>query len=69
MVEKVDVVHLSMMSAVGREVGGRYGIEVVPTSLLFDAQGKLIRRVNGVPNKDDLIAQIRGQDEKNVATG
>jgi thioredoxin-related protein len=69
MVGTVDVVHLSMMSAVGREVGGRYSVEVVPTSLLFDKQGKLIKRVNGVPNKQDLVAQIQRREEKNRAAG
>ena len=69
MVGTVDVVHLSMMSAVGREVGGRYSVEVVSTSLLFDKQGKLIKRVNGVPNKQDLVAQIQGREEKNRAAG
>ena len=54
----VDVVHLSLLSAAGREVGGRYGVKVVPTSLLFNSQGELIQRVNGVPKKDDLIGTI-----------
>jgi len=54
----VDVVHLNLVSAIGREVGGRYGVNVVPTSLLFNAQGELVTRVNGVPRKDELIAQI-----------
>jgi hypothetical protein len=60
MLGTVDVIHLNLVSAVGREVGGRYGVEVVPASLLFDDQGKLIKRVNGVPKKNDLIAQIQG---------
>jgi len=54
----VDVIHLNLMSAAGREVGGRYGVKVVPTSLLFNSQGELIKRVNGVPRKDDLLDQI-----------
>jgi len=54
----VDVVYLNLVSAIGREVGGRYGVNVVPTSLLFNAQGELVTRVNGVPRKDELIAQI-----------
>ena len=54
----VDVVHLNLVSAIGREVGGRYGVNVVPTSLLFNAQGELVTHVNGVPRKDELIAQI-----------
>ena len=54
----VDVIHLNLMSAAGREVGGRYGVKVVPTSLLFNSQGELVKRVNGVPRKDDLLDQI-----------
>ena len=56
---RVDVVHLSLMSAAGRDIGGRYGVRVVPTSLLFNSQGDLVTRVNGVPKKDDLIALIQ----------
>ena len=62
----VDVVHLNLLSAAGREVGGRYGIKLVPTTLLFDNQGELIQRVNGVPKKEDLFGQIRGWEEKKI---
>ena len=54
----VDVVHLNLLSAAGREVSGRYSVKVVPTSLLFNSQGELIKRVNGVPRKGDLLDQI-----------
>jgi len=64
----VDVVHLNMLSAAGREVGGRYGVKVVPTSLLFNNQGELVKRVNGVPAKGDLMAQIRGREERKAAS-
>ncbi len=59
MAGKVDVVHLNLVSAVGREIGGQYGVKVVPTTLLFNRDGELLTRVNGVPKKDELIAQIR----------
>ena len=62
----VDVVHLNMLSAAGREVGGRYGVRIVPTSLLFNNQGELIQRVNGVPKKEDLLGQIHGQEERKM---
>lgn len=56
---RVDVVHLNLLSAAGREVGGRYGVKVAPTSLLFDSEGELLARVNGVPKKDKLIDQVQ----------
>jgi thioredoxin-related protein len=56
---KVDVVHLSLVSRAGREVGSRYGIRIVPTSLLFDSTGELLTRVDGVPKKEQLSAKIR----------
>ena len=59
MAGKIDVVHLNLASEVGQEVGGRYGVDVVPTSLLFNSNGKLIKRVNGVPKKNELISQIQ----------
>jgi thioredoxin-related protein len=66
MVGTVDVVHLNMLSAAGKEVGGQYDVKVVPTSLLFNTQGELIQRVNGVPNKEDLLGQIRGREEREM---
>lgn len=63
MVGKVDVVHLSMLSAVGHDVGGRYGVKAVPTTLLFNGEGELVARVNGVPKKDTLIRQIQERTE------
>ena len=59
----VDVVRLNLLSAAGREVGGRYSVQIVPTSLLFNSQGELIKRVNGVPRKDDLLGHVRGREE------
>jgi len=59
----VDVVHLNLLSAAGREVSGRYGVKIVPASLLFNSQGELIKRVNGVPRKDDLLGHVRGREE------
>ena len=63
MAGKVDVVHLNLVSAVGREVGRQYGVKIVPTTLLFDEQGDLVARVNGVPKKDELFGRIRGREE------
>lgn len=59
MAGKVDVVHLNLASAVGREVGGRYGIKMVPTSLLFDNDGRLVRRIDGLPRKEELVQAVR----------
>jgi len=59
MAGRVDVVHLSLLSDVGREVGGRYGVSVVPTTLLFDGDGQLIYRVNGLPRKEELVQAVR----------
>ncbi len=59
MVGEVDVVHLNVTSRIGREVGGRYGVKVVPASLLFNREGELLTRVNGVPKKEALLAQIQ----------
>ena len=61
MAGRVDVVHLNLVSAVGREVGNRYGVKIVPTTLLFNGEGELVARVNGMPKKARLIAQIQEQ--------
>jgi hypothetical protein len=59
MAGKLDVVHLNLLSEAGREIGGRYGVKIVPATLLFNSRGELIRRVNGVPDKENLISQMK----------
>lgn len=56
--DSVEVVHLNLLSAVGREAARRYGIKIVPATLVFDRQGQLVERQMGIPNAERLVNKI-----------
>jgi thioredoxin-related protein len=39
---QAQVLRLSIMSGVGRELAARYGVRGVPTFLLFDGSGQIV---------------------------
>jgi thioredoxin-related protein len=51
---QADVVRLSVLSELGRDVAMQYGVRAVPTFLIFDAQGTLIGRQVGFPNREQI---------------
>jgi len=42
-----------------RELGAKYGISLIPTQVLLDAQGQEVARHVGFVAKDDLVAEIK----------
>jgi thioredoxin-related protein len=57
---KARVVRLSAFDGVGQEVARRYDVRGVPTFLIFDAQGNLIGRDAGMPDRDKIKALVTG---------
>jgi thioredoxin-related protein len=58
------VVRLSILSEVGREVAARYGVQSVPTFLIFDGEGALVGREVGFPNRariESLVSEAGSQ--------
>jgi thioredoxin-related protein len=55
---QAQVVRLSVLSKLGREVAQRYDVRGVPTFLIFDDQGELIERQVGFPNRDGIRALV-----------
>jgi len=54
---RADVLRLDLLSGVGRQAAGAYGVKAVPTTLVFDGAGQVVyRQVGGVDAK-----AIRGQ--------
>ena len=51
---RADVVRLSILTDLGREVATRYGVRAVPTFLIFDSQGALIGRQVGFPKRKEI---------------
>ena len=59
-----EVIHLNMLVGVGREAAGRYGVRVVPATLLLNNQGQLLDRHKGRPDAEMLIDKMRlAQDQ------
>ena len=54
------VVRLSALSQMGQEMARRYGVQGVPTFLIFDGQGNLIGRQVGFPNRGEIKALVAG---------
>ena len=57
---KAKVVRLNMLSQVGKEVAGQFGVQSIPTTLVLDATRKEIYRHSGVPNRREVVAQVTG---------
>jgi len=52
------VERLSVFSDAGRDVAAQFGVSAVPTFLIFDAQGTLIGRQAGFPDRDAIKALV-----------
>lgn len=55
---RAAVERLSILSELGRDVAGRYGVRSVPTFLVFDGKGTLIGRQVGFPNRREIEALL-----------
>jgi thioredoxin-related protein len=56
---QADVIHLNLMSKVGRQAADKFGVRIVPVTLLFDGQGNIIGRQAGMPDAQRLMEQIQ----------
>lgn len=56
--EEGQVLRLSAMSSVGRELAARYGVRGVPTFLLFDGSGEMVHYQVGRLDADLVRAEI-----------
>ena len=54
------MVRLSAFDGVGQEVARRYDVRGVPTFLIFDAQGNLIGRDAGMPDRNKIKTLVTG---------
>lgn len=61
---QATVLRIDLLSGVGREAARAYGVRMVPTTLLFDGEGRVVLRETGLPDAErfrvrvaELIAQ------------
>ena len=57
---RAKVVRLNMISKVGQEVAGAYGVETVPATIVFDGAGGEVYRHQGIPNRKRIVEACRG---------
>jgi hypothetical protein len=57
---QAQLVRLSILSEIGREVAQQYGVRSVPTFLIFDGEGTLVGREVGLPNRGRIESLISG---------
>jgi len=55
---RATVLQLDILSGVGKEAAGIYGVKVVPTILLFDGNGELVLRQSGKVNAGPIRDQV-----------
>ena len=61
---QAQVLRLSAMSGVGRQLAARYGVRGVPTFFLFDGDGELVSYQVGRLDTDLVKAEIEAIMEK-----
>jgi thioredoxin-related protein len=54
------VIRLSVTNKVGNQMAQRYGVRGVPTIVVLDGEGEVITVSVGVPDRADLVAQVKG---------
>lgn len=52
------VVRIDLLSASGRELARRYGVELTPTFLFFDRHGTLVETTRRI-DRDAALARLR----------
>ncbi len=56
--DRLEIIRLDLLSAIGRQAAREYGVHMVPATLLFDGRGELIDRQIGKPQADKVIEVV-----------
>lgn len=52
--------HIDVGTDIGAVVARRYGVSFTPTFIVFDAQGQIVHRKSGFPDRDAIRAAVSG---------
>ncbi len=55
---QATVLRLDLLSGVGREAARTYEVRIVPTTLLFDGEGRIVLRETGLPDAERFRARV-----------
>jgi hypothetical protein len=64
--ELVEVIHLNLLVGAGREAASRYGIRMVPATVLLDNQGQLLDQQPGRPDTSRLLGRMNLLEERSI---
>lgn len=54
---KVEVIRLNMLTQLGREIGTRYKVGAVPTTVIVDRKGDVSYQQAGIPNRVTIVQE------------
>lgn len=55
---QATVLRIDLLSKVGREAARTYDVKIVPTTLLFDGEGRVVLRETGLPDAERFRARV-----------
>jgi cytochrome c-type biogenesis protein len=55
---QIEVLRLSIMDDVGRQLAARYGVQGVPTFILLNGEGEVILKQAGQPDRASILAAV-----------
>mgnify|MGYP005855608331 CR=1 FL=1 len=55
---QATVLRIDLLSGVGREAARAYGVRMVPTTLLFDGEGRVVLRETGLPDAERFRVRV-----------
>lgn len=56
--DSVQVLRLSVVDSVGRELAMRYGVRGVPTLILLDGNGNVVLQQAGSPQREEILTAV-----------
>jgi thioredoxin-related protein len=62
--DRVQVLHLNVLSPVGKAAASAYAVRAVPTFVLFDARGEMAYYQMGFPDKAVIRQEIDKLERK-----
>jgi hypothetical protein len=55
---RADIVRLDIVSQLGRTIASQYGVDGLPTVLVFDGDGEVIYRQGGPPARSRVLEAV-----------
>lgn len=53
-----DVIRIDLASRMGREIGSRYSVTAVPTTVVVNAGGEVIYQHAGIPDRTAVVQAV-----------